>query len=224
MKKSVIFGAVFCIIMAWSSAGYALDMSGKLGVGVDGGLLIPASGDMTSDSSFGDYFGSGIDFGAHVIYGIIPELSLQAGFRYSFFKMDDEADGDPDNEPYLNTPQVYLDAILNLGTFFDNPDNAINPYLKAGAGIYFWKMTEDGIGGDAIDLGNGDDFSKTSLGLNFGLGVEYFATSEISIFAEGLFDYIFTEDEDKFGSTFSNLGDIGIRVGFSYYFPLNSGE
>lgn len=224
MKKSVIFCAIFCVVIAWSSAGYAVDMTGKLGVGIDGGLLIPAGGDMTADSSFSDFFGSGIDFGAHINYGIIPELSLQAGFRYSFFKMDDEANGDPDNEPYLNTPQVYLDAILNLASFFNNPDNAFNPYVKAGAGIYFWKITEDGVGGDAIELGNGDDLSKTSLGINFGLGVEYFATPNVSIFAEGLYDYIFTKDEDKFGDDFSNLGDIGIRLGFSYYFPIGSGE
>ena len=224
MKKSIILSAILCFVFLGASSSYALDMKGNLGVGIDGGLLIPASGDITADSSFGDFFGAGPDFGLHVNYCIIPELSLQAGFRYSFFKMDDDASGDTEDEPYFSAPQVYLDGILNLGSFFENPDNRFNPYIKAGAGICFWKMTDDGVGGDAVVLENGEEFSKTSLGLNFGAGLEYFATDNIAVFAEGLLDYIFTEDEDNFGGNFSNLGDIGIRIGFSYYFPLSSSE
>jgi len=222
MKKLVVMIGVLCLITFGAGSGYALDMVGKLGVGVDGGIALPSGGDVTSDSSFSDYFNLGPSFGLHVDYCVIPELSLRTGFRYTTMKMDDDANEDISVEPYFSTPSVYLNGVFNLGSFFKNPDNAFNPYVTAGVGMYFWKVTDDGMNGDAIVLENNEELSKTSFGLNGGVGFEYFATDALSIFAEGTYDYIFTEDEDTFGKNFSNLGSIGIRAGLTYHFSLGS--
>ena len=221
--KRVMVLTVLIAMLALPSA-YAGQMAepGSAGFGVSGGIMLPVSGDVTTDTSFGDIFKTGPAFGAHVNYLAAKQLTLQAGFDYSFMKMKDEYRGDIVGEPYLTMPHVYLDGILNLGSFFKSESNIINPYLLAGGGLYFWKVTEDGAGGDAILLENGVELSKTSLGLQFGAGCEVYATPQISLFAEGKYHLVFTEDTETFGEDFGNLGAISVKAGLTYHFPLGS--
>jgi opacity protein-like surface antigen len=219
MKRIAVIAVLFCLTLA-PIAGAQIDNNiGKLGFGVDGGLFIPASGDFTADSSFSDFFSVGPGFGAHVNYTICKQAAVRGGFSYTFLKMKDEARGNMTNKPYLATPYLYLDGILNFGGFM-KPGSTINPYLAAGAGFYTWKVTDDGVGGDAIKLANNEEFKNTSLGIHFGPGVEFFATPALSIFAEGKYHLIFTKDNDKFGPEFKNLGAVDATVGLTYHFSL----
>ena len=222
MKRIALTIMVLGVVCFSFSQANAFDKVNKLGVGIDGGILIPATGDVTSDSSIGYFFDLGPSFGVHVCYGVIPEFSVEAGFKYSFMKMKDEVNDEPSKEPYLNMPQIYVDGILNLGSFMEKENNMINPFVRAGVGIYPWKLTEDDVTGDPVQLDNGEEFKKTSFGLNFGAGLEYFATPELSLFAEGKFHYVFTKDEDKFGPDFDDTGHIGVTAGLTYYFPITT--
>ncbi|HOP05708.1 MAG TPA: outer membrane beta-barrel protein [candidate division Zixibacteria bacterium] len=198
---------------------------GDLGVGVSGGLMLPASGDIDTENSFGDYFDVGPVFGAHVNYLAMDYLTVQCGFDYTFMKMKDDmiTRDEFDGEPYFVAPNIYLNGIWNMAPFFKSESNTVNPYLLAGGGLYFWKVTDDGAGGDALVINEaGDDFSKTSFGLQFGGGVEIYATPNISILVEGKYHMIFTEDKDTFGDDFGNLGVIGLKAGLTYHFPLGS--
>ena len=208
--------------MIYTVPAQAFDTAGKLGIGIDGGLAIPASGDITTDSSFGDFFNIGPDFGLHIHYGLLKEVALETGFRYAFHKMNEDANDMLPLEPHVVVPEIYLNGILNLDAFMENPDNIFNPFIKAGVAMIPWKVSEDGVNGDAIEAANNEEFKATSLGLNFGAGLEVFATPDLSLFVEGRYLMIFSEDKDKFGEEFGNLGDINIHVGLTYYFPLTS--
>jgi opacity protein-like surface antigen len=219
MKRLAILTAVLCLVLV-PAVGAQVDKAvGTLGFGVDGGLLIPASGDVTKDSSLSDVFKTGPVFGAHVNYTLMKEVTVRGGFAYAFMKMKDEARGDRTGEPFFTTPYLYVDGILNCGPFI-KPGGIINPYVVAGGGVYMWKVTDDGAGGDAILLENKEEFKKTSFGLHFGAGAEVYATPALSIYAEGKYHMLFTEDTDKFSDDFGNAGAIDVSVGLTYHLPL----
>jgi hypothetical protein len=224
MKKTGLFTAVICLAIVSAASAQMDNAVGKLGVGLNGGLLIPVSGDITSDSSFGDYFGIGPGFGAHVAYTPIKELTLRGGFTYTFLKLKDDVKGDDiTGDPYFSAPYAYVDGVLNLGNFIKAEKKVVNPYLLAGGGLHFWKMTDDGMNGDPVTFPYDNSTEKwkgTSFGTHFGAGVEYFVTPDLSLFAEGKYHILFTKDEDKFGDDFANLGPIDAIVGFTYHFPI----
>ena len=222
MKRITLLSAIVIVLMIFNVPTHAFDTVGKLGLGINGGLSVPAGGDITVDSSFSDFFDVGPSFGLHVRYGLIEEVTLEAGFKYSFFKMKDDVNEDLPDEPHVVAPEIYLNGIYNFGSLMNNPDNIFNPFVKAGVALVPWKVTEDGADGDAVVLDNNEEFKKTSFGLNFGAGLEIFATPDLSIFAEGRYLMIFSEDEDIFGEDFGNLGDININAGITYYLPLSS--
>lgn len=223
MKKTGLLAAIICLAIV-SMAAAQDNAVGKLGVGINGGLLVPASGDITIDSSFSDYFGVGPGFGAHLTYTPVKELTLRGGFTYTFLKLKDDAKGsDVSGDPYFSAPYAYVDGVLNLGSFIKSEKKVINPYILAGGGLHFWKMTDDGVNGDAITspYGTGtEEWKKTSFGVHFGAGLEYFVTPDLSLFAEGKYHVLLTKDEDKFGDDFANLGAIDALVGFTYHFPI----
>ncbi len=220
MQRIVAITAILLLAIAPIAGAQNVPSMGKLGIGVNGGLMLPASGDITNDSSFSDIFKAGPQFGAHVNYTPIKELTLRTGFSYAFMKMKDEVRGSGTNEPYFSVTYAYVDGVLNLGSLIKSERSVVNPYIAAGGGMYFWKITEDGVGGDAQKLGNNEEFKKTSLGLHFGPGVEIFATPALSVFVEGKYHIILTKDEDKFGADFKNMSAIEVAAGLTYHFPL----
>ena len=221
MKKvSLITAAIFFLAATMASAQIGHN-NGSLGFGINGGLYIPAGGDVTADSSFGDYFGAGPGFGAHIQYNVIKELTIRAGFDYAFMKMDDEAKGTLTGDPYFSSPYIFFDGAYNLGNYINSGNGILNPYVLAGGEIHFWKITDDGAGGDPLPIGS-EEWKNTSFGLRFGAGVEVFAMPQLSIFAEGKYHLMFTEDTEKFGEDFGNLGMIDITAGLTYYFPIGA--
>lgn len=224
MKKLITGSMAAALLLLVVSTAGAFDVTGKVGAGIDAGLIIPAGGDVTADSSISDIFNVGPTFGLHVGYGITKEISLKAGFGYAFMSISDDANADPDNEPHLTMPNIYLNGVLNLGSFINKENNMFNPFFEAGPALYFWKVTDDGAGGDAIVLDNNEELKKTSFGLNFGAGLDIFATPDLAISAEGKYHLIFSEDEDAFGPDFGNMNILEVKLGLTYYFPLASGE
>lgn len=222
MKRVLVLTLLLTMSALPSAFAGQMAEAGTAGFGVSGGLMLPVSGDVATDTSFSDFFKAGPDFGAHVSYLPIKYLTVQAGFDYAFMKMKDEYRGDMVGEPYFTMPHVYLDGIWNMGALINSESNIVNPYLLAGGGLYFWKVTDDGAGGDAIVLDNGEELSKTSFGLRFGAGCEVYASPQISLFAEGKYHMVFTEDTDKFGEDFGNMGAISVKAGLTYHFPLGS--
>jgi len=218
MKRSLIM-LVAVLLLIGGTASAQINNLGSFGAGVNGGLIFPAGGDVDVADGFADVFKVGPSFGVHFNYTPIKELTLRTGLDYAFMKMEDDYALSVGPDPYLTTPYVYLDGMFNLGNFIKNETNIFNPYLLAGGGLYFWKITDDGAGGDAITDG-GEEFSKTSFGLNFGGGLEVFATPNLSIYGEGKYHMVFTEDEEKFGEDFGNLGAVDVTLGLTYYFPM----
>lgn len=217
--KKIVITTLLLMLMALPS--YAIDKTGLFGIGVNGALSLPASGDLTADSSLSDFFDAGPRFGLFVNYTPTSAMTVQAGFNYGFMKIKDEANMTVDMEPHFVTPEVYLSGKFNLGSFIKSETNFLNPYLSAGPSLVFWKFTDDGAGGDPLVVDN-EEFKKTSFGLNFGAGVEGMIARNISVFFEGRYLMIFSEDEEKFGPDFGNLSTIDLNIGLSYYFPFSS--
>ncbi|MGB5106686.1 MAG: outer membrane beta-barrel protein [Candidatus Zixiibacteriota bacterium] len=222
MKRSLLMMAIVITIAIPAAHAGQTAGAGSFGIGVNGGILLPVSGDVTSDSSFNDYFKAGPDLGLHLSFVPVQHLTLEAGFDYAFMKLKDEVRPDPNLEPYFSVPYVYLNAKWNIGALIKSEKNIVNPYLLAGGGVYFWKVTDDGAGGDAIALANGEEFKKSSFGLQLGAGSEFFVSHNISVFAEGKYHLIFTEDTEKFGDNFANLSAISVTGGLTFYFPLGA--
>ena len=220
MKKLYFLTLVAGMVGLFAISANAFDLVNKLGVGVTGGIFIPTNGNVTTDSTVADFFDAGPSWGIRLTYGIVKGLSAETGFNYSYIKIKDEVNEDPVNEPYLNMPEFYLDGVWELNGLFHNSNNIWNPFLKAGVSLYPWKLTEDGIDGVAQTGETGETFSKTSFGLNFGAGLEVFASSQLSIFTESKYHYIYTQDEEKLGADFDNTGYLDIVGGINYYFPL----
>lgn len=221
MKRTLLILALVSTLAVGTSYARGGAETGSLGLGLNGGVMIPTSGDVRNDSTFNDFFDVGPGFGAHISYVPLRQLTLEAGFDYAFMKLKDDARIGSD-EPYFSAPYLYVTGKWNMGSFIKSESNIFNPYLLAGGGVYFWKVTDDGVDGDAVVLGNGEELKKTSLGLQFGAGTEIFAMSNLSLFAEGKYHLIFSEDEDTFGDQFENLGAMSVSAGLTYYFPIGA--
>jgi opacity protein-like surface antigen len=159
-------------------------------------------------------------------------IGLNGGLRYKineYFFMDVDygfswmsIKGDKKPFDYKEqSPAFNLQMFTVNGTFFLSSGYTIEPYLTLGGGICPWKFSQNPVWGEAWPApGNPEmSFSKTSLGLNIGLGVESYFFSKFSVFAEVKYHYIFARDVKKFGTDDFNEQDfLGLNIGLIYYF------
>jgi len=216
MKKTIL--SIFTVLFIFSTmfTANAADLTGKLGVSANAGLIMPMNGAIDSHDDTKDIFNAGPGFGLALTYGITPDFVIEGNFSYNWMKQDDKAaNGD---EPSLVIPAFEINGLYHFGNLI-NPAGKFSPFAKAGIGIYPWKVTEDGISGDALSIGS-DDFSKTSFGMNFGAGCEYFIADQYSIKPSVSYLFLFSEDEDTFGKDFENQGFLKFNLGINYYFSL----
>ncbi|MCI0404792.1 MAG: hypothetical protein L0Z48_04650 [candidate division Zixibacteria bacterium] len=202
------------------------------GIGVSGRFsgIVPTNGDFTSAGELNDAFDAGITFGGQVSYTPVNYVTIVGGFDYGFMEVKDEQKAASGNEPNVQLPQIFLKGQFNFSSLIKNLNNRVNPYVSVGAGLYPWKITSDGVNGDAQAFSNGEEFKKTSFGLLGSVGTEIFVIDRLSVFAEGTYHFVFAEDVDKFAGsssggvgTFSGFDDQGFATfggGVTYYFPL----
>ena len=145
------------------------------------------------------------------------------GFNYGFMKAED-AFRTLTTTPAFTMPQLSAGLNLNVGPFLGPTNKLVNPYVGVGAGLYPWKKTIDGAGGepDSVNPGTGSahPVKKTSFGLNGTAGVEIMPGGTLGIFAEGKYHFLFAKDTDAFGNTVKNLRFLQIGGGLTYYFSL----
>ena len=85
----------------------------------------------------------------------------------------------------------YLSVNVNLKLFFGIKDEAIQPYLIGGGGFHQLEVVDGSDGG-----GNVGDAVYTGLGLNLGMGVDYFVYTNFS-FGVGLLFRVVSYDKAK---------------------------
>ncbi len=179
MRRFLIGTAIWGILLATTLPVAAqVSFLGKVGLSLKGGLVIPSGGELPSaagPTTVGSQFKTGPTFGAELKFGVLDKVNLVGGFNYGFMKAED-AFRTPTATPAFTMPQLSVGANLNVGPFMGPTNKFVNPYLGVGAGLYPWKKTIDGAGGDpdSVNTGTGSakPVQKTSFGINGTAGVE----------------------------------------------------
>jgi opacity protein-like surface antigen len=159
----------------------------------------------------------GAGFGLNLRYEINNNILVDAGYSFNWMYMKESRQpaAYDDDKPAFVLPMYTLS-----GTFF-LASGGLRPYLTFGGGVCSWKFSTYVAGGDTFSAPENasEEFSKTSLVLNAGLGAELFLWPKLSVLAEVKYLFLFTKDAEKFGTEiFGNQGVLGFTFGICYYF------
>ena len=210
-KRAINLLIIFTMLtQSLSSADFSISL-------IPGGLWA-LNGNYNETEKLTDRVLSGAGLGLGLRYEISQNLTIEACYSYNwmFIKKEKRPDAYKDDKPALLIPMYTLN-----GTLFLTSSKTFDPFLTAGVGIFPWRFSSQVTGGELWTAPENpdEDFSKSSLGLNIGIGVEVFIWSKISLLAESKYYYIFTKDEEKFGTDgFTNQGFLGIQLGLTYHF------
>ena len=224
MKK--VFAVLMIVAFAGSTA-YAMDMSKHIGFGVWGGGNMPLHGNYDSTYALSDQVGFYGFPAVEVKYVVMDKFSLAASYGYGYMPMKDDKKPSgtlwEDMTPALNLPFVTLNGTFNFGPMMKAEDNKLNPFATAGVGMYMWYFSVNERT-DKMSAMGGEEFKASSLGINVGGGVEYFAMEKLAIVGRVNYHYVMMKDEDKFGPDFGNQGFLMFGAGVTYYLFAGGGE
>ncbi len=218
MKKIVVLG-ILIVLMAFTSMN-AQDLTGMFNVSPFAGIGIPTGAfqaDLIPDA--GVHRKMGFKFGAYAEYFFTPNIGAGLDFMYATFGAKDVGDLQRDDKFNI----VMFGA---HGKYVAMPESEIRPYGLAGFGLAMpkWKDFEDPETSDLLEF---DIDSKFYLMGE--IGVMYFVSPMISIFAEAGGCYIMTKDakttftyegeemERKFDY---NITFVDFRVGVNIWFGM----
>jgi hypothetical protein len=217
MKKLII---IFTIVVFCGSTAYAMDMSKHIGFGGWAGGIMPINGKVSSEDKMSDYVGMYAFPAAEIKYVIIDKVAVAANFGYGYMpiKKDKRPPELKDQTPALNMPYFSLNGIYNFGPMMKAEDNKLNPFVTAGAGMYMWYFSKN----ERTDklpapCDTTAEFKASSLGINFGAGVEYFAMEKLAVFGRLNYHMVMMKNKDKFGEDFANQGFLTFGAGVTYY-------
>ena len=220
MKKTL---ALLMILSFAASSAYAMDMSKHIGFGVWGGGNMPLHGDFDCDNKMGDFV-SFYGFPAvELKYMVMDRVAVGINGGYGYMPIKDEKKEEwgvsEDLTPALNLPYVTLNGTFNFGPMMKAEENKLNPFATAGVGMYMWYFSVNERT-DKLSAMGGEEFKASSLGINVGGGVEYFAMEKLAVFGRVNYHYVMMKDEDKFGEDFGNQGFLMFGAGVTYYLPV----
>ncbi len=218
MKKTL---AVLMILSFAASSAYAMDMSKHIGFGAWLGGNMPLNGGYSSEDNLSDVVGFYGFPAVEVKYVVMDRVSVALNGGYGYMPMkDDKKPQSPawkDMTPALNLPYVTVNGTFNFGPMMKAEDNKLNPFATAGVGMYMWYFSVNERSEKAYYMG--EEFKGTSLGINIGGGVEYFAMEKLAVFGRVNYHYVMMKD-DKFGEDFSNQGFLMFGAGVTYYLAV----
>ncbi len=177
---------------------------------VSGGMLLPVSGSLDMENSSADLLDTG------------PELTLSVSKRVSsrFSTRISAAAGRMNftREIYETSSNFSVASLVLSNSYSILRPGKLDIHIKAGAGMYYWRISEAEFFGEARQF-EGEDLQKVSIGLQGGLGAELALSRRISITAESNYNYILCRDTFHFGRGFTEQGMININFGLKFY-PL----
>ncbi|MDH7511482.1 MAG: outer membrane beta-barrel protein [Clostridiales bacterium] len=214
-KRFIYFLMTFMIIAPGvGEAGFL----NRFGLSLNPGTVLALHGNYSDSKKLKDMVIPGAGLGLIIRYKIRQNLFLDAGYSYNwlFIKQEKRPSAYETDKPAFVLPMYTLN-----GTFFLVSGHSLEPYVTLGAGLYPWRFSSEAIRGEIWPAPENTEkeFSKSSLGVNGGLGVEVRLWSKLAVFAEATYLYLFAKDEEKFGTgDFANQGFLGIRLGMTLYF------
>jgi opacity protein-like surface antigen len=223
MKKLII---ILAILILCGTSAYAMDMSKHIGFGAWAGGIMPVNGNFSSQDKMSDFVGMYGFPAVEIKYVVMDKAAVGVNFGYGYMPIKDdkkkEMDGFEDLTPALNMPYVALNGTFNFGPMMKAEGNKLNPFLTAGAGMYMWYFSVNERTDKLPAFKEGEEFKASSLGINVGGGVEYFAMEKLAVFGRFNYHFVMMKDEDKFGSDFGNQGFLMFGAGVTYYLPTKT--
>ena len=214
MKK---FFVVLVIAIFATSAAYGMDMSKHVGFSGWAGGIMSMNGSFGPEDNLSDVVGFYGFPAVEIKYVIMDKVAVGANVGYGYMPVKDEKkpDGYEDLTPALNMPYVAVNGTFNFGPMMKAEDNKLNPFATAGVGMYMWYFSVNERT-DKLCV-NDEEFKASSLGINVGGGVEYFATEKLAVFGRLNYHFVMMKDADKFGEDFGNQGFLTFGAGVTYY-------
>jgi opacity protein-like surface antigen len=214
VKRFIALMLLAIPVVGTSRAEYARHLS----IGLHPGTLLSIHGAYSDSETLRDMVIPGAGLSLVLRYRLGPHLSLDAGYGYNwmFLKAEKRPSGYTDQKPALVLPMYSLG-----GTVFLASGGSVEPYLTLGMGLCPWRVSSQAFGGSYLAVPDNSDerFSKTSLDLNGGLGIEIKLWSRLFLSAEADYHLLFAKDAAKFGTNgFGRQGFLGIRAGLVFHF------
>ena len=214
MKKVFVILVVSIFV---TSAAYGMDMSKHIGFSGWAGGIMSMNGSFGTEDNLSDVVGFYGFPAVEIKYVIIDRVAVGVNVGYGYMPIKDEKkpEGYEDITPALNMPYVAVNGTFNFGPMMKAEDNKLNPFATAGVGMYMWYFSRNERTDKLMVMG--EEFKASSLGINVGGGVEYFATEKLAVFGRLNYHFVMMKDEDKFGENFDNQGFLTFGAGVTYY-------
>lgn len=223
LKNGFVAALILAFLMAFTAVANADEWTtSRMRLNIWGNGSTVVGGSFTPALQTSDVVGSGPSFAISWQYNPFHSLGFEIGYQLSWMDFEKEFRTEEGKTPAFVVHQITLAGKYNFGDLI-SPDARIRPFISAGIGMYPFRFTEDGLGGDTQVLPNGNKFEKTSFGLNTGAGIEIRALNRLSIIGGVRYHYLFAKDDDKFGadSGFKNQGLLNYGIGLSYHLPIH---
>ena len=214
MKKVFV---VLVISIFATSAAYGMDMSKHIGFSGWAGGIMSINGSAGPEDNLSDVVGFYGFPAVEIKYVIIDRVAVGINGGYGYMPIKDEKKPDylKDRTPALNMPYVAVNGTFNFGPMMKAEDNKLNPFATAGVGMYMWYFSKNERT-DKQAIGD-EEWKASSLGINVGGGVEYFASEKLAVFGRLNYHFVMMKDEDKFGEDFGSQGFLTFGAGVTYY-------
>lgn len=212
MKRTILAAAVAAALIA--PTGAQAQMGSPVKLGISGGVSFPTSDPIDEGGSEGSAESkAGYNVAGHLGFQVpMFPLGLRADLGYNKF------DGKEDTDSFGNSGRADISVLAGTLNAIIQPAGILplKPYLIGGIGAY---QVKQDVRISAVDFGDFNfNSSKTSFGLNGGLGVR-FGLGGMSTFAEARYHYVMNEQtcsEDE--ECFSRKNTTFVPVSFGIMF------
>jgi OOP family OmpA-OmpF porin len=234
VRKLTLLLGIIVLVLTLSVVSYPIDMKGKIGLGVYGGLWKP----VLTDHS--DIWTVGFDGGATVKYGISKNLAIgvTGGYYITWLaKLDTPAklsDGAKFTFSKADNAWKNEHILVELAAYYYfMPENAFTPYIFGGGGIDIWKW-KDANGNPLFfephttGLAESVEIKDQEITALAGGGIEFYPSPNVGINIGAKFHYLthlltsFKNDKDVVGTGVDQLdlpkGIVEAFIGVNYYF------
>jgi len=202
MMKKLLTLTLSCAMLLTLSAGTsAQTLDASPAPTLDAGIKLGYAS-LTGDKS--DAFDGAVSGGIFVNYDISPIFAVQGSWLWH--KHDATEDANKVTN-FLASESIGLPALTDVRLTMNDFDvngkfsyvmPPVTPYLLAGFGLHYWKVDGKTIIGD---FDRKQDETFWDFGINFGGGVAYDVTEQVTIGGEIVYTYIF----DEFGDGYFNF-------------------
>jgi opacity protein-like surface antigen len=210
---------MICLLTCWLtlvSGGGTSGFLNRWSLRLSPGGILALGGSFTDVVKLNKALNMGLGLEAGLRYKVNDYVSIDVDYMFNWMsvKKDYQPFDYKELGPAFNLQMFTVDGTLFLSTGF-----VIKPYLTAGAGIYPWEFSQKPLWGDPwpAPADPTKTFSKTSFGVNAGLGLESHLFSRLSVFAELKYHYVYARDPGKFGTDdFTEQDFLAFHIGLNF--------